>query len=118
MDGAAVITNPSDVVASAMLKGAKLNFCVPSITDDERRNGFAAMIVCIVVSTLVQLFDVYLDFRQKRMYLKTDLPEQFHEGYKLSDQVDKKLQKGNYLPREKDSDKVVTIEQKQIEELP
>ena len=52
------------------------------------------------------------------MYLKTDLPEQFHEGYKLSDQIDKKLQKGNYLPRENDADKVATIEQKQIEELP
>ena len=46
------------------------------------------------------------------MYLKTDLPKQFHEGYKLSDQIDKKLQKGNYLPREKGADKVVTIEQK------
>ena len=63
MDREAVITNPSDVVVSVMLKGAKLNFCVPFITDDEQRNGFAAMIVCIVVSTLVQLFDVYLDFR-------------------------------------------------------
>jgi hypothetical protein len=101
-----------------MLKVSKLNFCVPSITDDEKRNGFAAMIVCIVVSTLVQLFDVYLDFRQKRMYLKTDLPEQFHEGYKLSDQVDKKLRKVNYLPKEQDLDKVISIEQKQIEELP
>ena len=78
MDKDVVITNPSDVAGTVMLKGATLNFCVPFITDDRTNNGYTAMIVCIVISTLVQLFDVYLDLRQKRMYLKTDLPEQFH----------------------------------------
>jgi len=98
------------MAANVMLNNTKLNFCLPYITNDKTKNGYTALIVCIVISTLVQLFDIYLDFRQKRMYLKTDLPEQFHAGFKLSDQVDRKHMKGNYQPKTVNSDKVDTIE--------
>lgn len=57
------------------------------------------MIAFLVVSTLIQLFDIYLDLRQKRKYLNLDLPEQFYEGYRLSDEIDRKHKKGVYEPK-------------------
>lgn len=52
---------------------------------------------------MIQLFDIYLDLRQKRKYLNLNLPEQFFEGYRLSDEVDLKHKKGKYEPKKESS---------------
>jgi hypothetical protein len=84
-----------DKLVQAPITKAPLNMCVPMISNGQNHN-YAAMIVLLVVTTLIQLFDIYLDLRQKRKYLLKDLPEQFHEGFKLSDEVDQRLKKGKY----------------------
>ena len=54
------------------------------------------MIAFLIVSTLIQLFDVYLDWRQKQTYKIKELPSEFEEGFNLSDAVDRKYKKGVY----------------------
>ena len=57
------------------------------------------MATFLVVSTLLQLFDLYLDLRQMRTYKIDSLPSEFTEGYELSDKIDRKLKKGKYEPK-------------------
>jgi hypothetical protein len=41
----------------------KINFCVPSFTGEIDNHGYAAMIVLLAISTLIFIFDMYLDLR-------------------------------------------------------
>lgn len=60
------------------------------------------MIVFLVVSTLIQIFDVYLDLRQRSMYKIEQLPTSFTDGFNLSDAVDKELKLGPYAEVKKE----------------
>ena len=57
------------------------------------------MIILLIISTLIFLFDMYLDLRQRKKYMIKKLPASFEEGFKLSDEVDKKYQIGEYEPK-------------------
>jgi hypothetical protein len=70
------------------------------------------MIVLLVVSTLIQLFDIYLDFRQMATYRNKELPSEFTEGYELADQIDRRLKKGQYEPT---PDQPLDVEMVQID---
>jgi hypothetical protein len=56
------------------------------------------MVVFVVLSTLLQLFSIYLDFRQKAQYKNQTLPVDFEHGFQLSDDIDRRMQKGFYDP--------------------
>ena len=48
---------------------SELNFCVPSFTGKIDNHGYAAMIILLIISTLIFLFDMYLDLRQRKKYM-------------------------------------------------
>ena len=58
------------------------------------------MYILVVVSFFIQMFDIYLDARQRKTYKIKDLPKEFTEGYQLSDEIDRKLKKGIYEPKQ------------------
>lgn len=45
-----------------------------------------------------------MDWRQKQTYEKKELPDEFQEGFKLADGIDRKYKKGAYEEK-KDEDK-------------
>lgn len=56
--------------------------CVVPLTETK---SLTLMYCLIGVSFLIQMFDVYLDMRQKKTYKHTELPTEFEYGYKLAD---------------------------------
>jgi hypothetical protein len=54
------------------------------------------MILLLTISTAIQAFDVYLDWRQKQTYENKELPPEFKEGFELADKIDRDHKKGAY----------------------
>jgi hypothetical protein len=62
------------------------------------------MILLLTISTAIQAFDVYLDWRQKQTYENKELPPEFKEGFELADKIDRDHKKGAYEEK-KDEEK-------------
>jgi hypothetical protein len=73
------------------------NMCVPLLPVNPEQS-YTALYCFVAVAFAIAMFDIYLDLRQRQTYKIVDLPAEFTEGYNLSDEIDRKLKKGQYAP--------------------